>query len=65
MQKVLAGNRFFAYTLGMKEIKEKDLVRVGSEWVVVEQIDGDAFFGSDSDGNEREYKVSEVEEIVK
>lgn len=65
MQKVLAGNRFFAYTLGMKEIKEKDLVRVGLEWVVVEQIDDSIFFGSDSDGNEREYKVSEVEEIVK
>jgi hypothetical protein len=48
----------------MKEIKEKDMVRIGHLFLVVEEINGLYFFGTDEDGGEHEYKISDVDAIV-
>jgi len=50
--------------MGMKEIKEGDMVRVGHLVLIVEEINGLFFFGSDDDGGEHEYKLSDVDAIV-
>lgn len=65
MQKSLAGKPLFRYTLAMeKELTLGAMVRIGHLFLVVEDIDGDTFFGSDADGDEREYLVSQIESIV-
>ncbi|MDB4314505.1 hypothetical protein N9955_00600 [bacterium] len=48
----------------MKEIKEKDMVRVGHLVLVVEEIEGSYFFGSDEDGGEHECRLRDVDAIL-
>lgn len=47
-----------------KELATGQLVLIGHLFLVVEDIDGATFFGSDSDGDEREYLVSDIEAIL-
>lgn len=48
----------------MKEIKEKDMVRVGFLVLIVEEIDAPYFFGSDDEGEMHEYRLSDVDAII-
>lgn len=45
-------------------IKEGDFVRIGHQILFVESLDDFTFFGSDQDGDEREYQISQIDQIV-
>jgi hypothetical protein len=39
-------------------------VRIGNQILLVECIEDDIFFGSDSDGDEREYQMSQIDQVM-
>jgi hypothetical protein len=55
----------------LKEILEKFNIKVGDSvlidgnWYTVEEIDGDVVFVSDDDGEEKEFKIKDIEKVEK